>query len=183
MKIFFFLFLIVYVVTNSGCSKENIPSTPPVEQTRDYIIDRICKPWKLIRYTIGTDKQEYNYNDSAVTGHALRTLIINRDGSYTAANSEWSGSYKLLDDSVKIILTPTDPTLVAFTLNINDLTDKQVFFYTPVVAVNPDFLSSTPYESFVAYEAVNWLYLHDVNTDGIKSVWIGFNYYENSSEN
>src|SRR5580700_7699315 len=99
-KLLLFL-MMIGVALFAGCSKKDMSGPSP--STRENVIDRICKPWKLTRYTVGTDLQEYSYGDTALGDHALRTLHIKRDGSYVSANNEWSGTYQFMDDSTKII--------------------------------------------------------------------------------
>jgi hypothetical protein len=166
---------IVLLSLLAGCSKKEDLSVSPT--VRENVIDRICKPWKMILYTIGTDVGEYSYRDTVLGGHALRTLDIRRDGSYVAASAEWSGTYHFVDDSTGIIFTPYDSMATVFTLHWNDLSDKNLIFNSPTVSLNPGGPLETPYDNFVAYEGLEWLTLHNVDIENIRQVWITLDYY------
>ena len=175
MKNYSVRLLIVGLIFISACSKEGELAETPPPMGLD-LLTRISNSWELYMYNISTDKAKYFFTGSAVKEHSLSTVTFSRNGNYTSADTDWSGTYLFLNDSTQLVLTPASPYLVACVLNLDNISLHQMQFSSPWVQVNPEKPGASDYERFIAYEGLKFLVVQGKDVSNLKSIKIELRY-------
>lgn len=167
--------LIIVCLIFAACSKDHeLAETSPPDKVD--LLTRISNSWELYMYNISTDKGKYYFTGSELKEHSLRTIAFSKNGNYISASTGWSGTYRLLNDSTQLVLTPDDAYLVDCTLNLDNLSLRQMQLSSPWVQVNPEKTGASDYERFIAYEGLKFLFVRGKDISTLKSIKIEFRY-------
>jgi len=175
MKNYSVRLLIVWLLFFTACSKDDVivETLPP---DRLDLLTTISNSWELYMYNISTDKGKYYFTGSELKEHSLRTVTFSKDGNYTSANTNWSGTYLFLNDSTQIVLTPAASNFVACVLNLDNISLHRMQFSSPWVQVNPEKTGASDYERFIAYQGLKFLFGQGKDISNLKSIKIEFRY-------
>ena len=168
--------LIVYLIFFTACSKDGVLVETPPPDGLD-LLTRISNRWELYMYNVSTDKEKYYSTGSELKEHSLRTVTFSKNGNYTSANGSWSGTYRFMNDSTQIVLTPAASYLVTCALKLDELSFDRMIFSSPWVQVNPEKMGASDYERFIAYEGLRFLSVQDKDISNPKSIKIEFRYF------
>lgn len=175
MKNLLFLILIFCLIINVNCSKA--PYIEVLSTSNDDRVMSIYRLWDLNIYSVKTDGMYYTFGRPDILSHALRTLKFHGDGTYTAADAAWSGTFEIAADSTQLVLKPIDMDWISMHFSIDYLSPQQIQFSTPLVNVNPVDPEALDYEKLIAFQGLSWLYNRNLDTSNIRALRIQFTYY------
>lgn len=175
MKNYSVRLLIVGLILFAACSKDGeLVETVPLEQLD--LLTTMSNSWELYMYNIITDREQYYFSGSEIKDHSLRTVTFTKNGNYTSADTDWSGTYLFLNDSTQIVLAPGASYLVPFVWNLDYVSLPRILFSSPRVQVNPEKTDASDYERFIAHQGLKSLSVRGNDISKLKSIKIEFRY-------
>ena len=169
------IFPLFALIIFTSCSRHIEKEVLPPAATPD-LLTTISNNWELYMYVVATDKGYYYFTGSRLTDHSLYKLSFDRMGGYSASDALWSGTYRFLGDSTQFILEPSARNQVDCTLQIDNISSKKMQVSSPWVEVNPEKSSPSKYERFIAYQALTYLSVHQIDISDLRSVHLQLRY-------